>query len=105
MGHRSPRKNHPRLRWCPPCWRRGEEIKLTSRHVWGECPAVARTRSEVGIKDFQEACSRGGYSRQRSFREYLNGEGPEDECNNTDYMKRGRALAELQEVWIATWDP
>ena len=77
---------------------------LTSRHVWGECPEVAGTRNEVGIREFQELCHQSGYGSLRAFKEYLNGEGPDGQCTTAQYMARGRALETIQTNWIELWD-
>ena len=47
LGHRAPRRGHPRMKWCPACSRVDINARLSSLHVWGECVAMEDVREEV----------------------------------------------------------
>ena len=127
LGHKRPREDGSRYRWCPPCSTRGVAVQLTARqassprlhfspcilsllfaspiprHVLLECQAACATREETGIAEFMRQAKAAGRSRDSAAQLFLSGKDLEGEpIAAGEWLDRGAALKTLQEQWLAS---
>ena len=82
----------------------GSDVKLTPEHVLLNCDAVESARNRLGIAkfdtDFNKMCNKD----ETSFAAYVSGLSVNGEkVSVAEHLLRGKALQELQEVWLAVW--
>ena len=127
LGHKRPREDGSRYRWCPPCSTRGVAVQLTARqasssrlhfspcilsllfaspiprHVLLECQAACAAREETGIAEFLRQAKAAGRGRDSAAQLFLSGKDLEGEpIAAGEWLDRGAALKTLQEQWLAS---
>ena len=82
----------------------GADIRLTPQHVLLECAAVEDCRMRVGITDFARNFENNDYEDVTSYAAYVSGLSLDcKKVSVTEHLQRGRAIKELQSVWLAVW--
>ena len=82
----------------------GTDVKLTAQHVMMDCEAVESARVRLGIAKFVSDFEKLGNASDTAFSAYICGRSIYGEkVSVTDHLQRGKALKELQEVWLAVW--
>jgi hypothetical protein len=78
----------------------GGHFKLTPHHVLLECAAVESCRNRLGITVFAANFE----NKEDSYAAYVSGLSLDGkQVSVVEHLQRGRALKELQEVWLAVW--
>ena len=82
----------------------GGDIKLTPQHVLLECVAIESCRDRLGIADFARNFEKRGHEDDTSYAAYVSGLSIDCvKVSVAEHLQRGKALKELQEVWLAVW--
>jgi len=106
LGHKTPRADGVRHVWCPACRHLVHSpLRLTSRHVFLDCVAVAGTRDELGITHFVSEAREQGKSANTAYIYFVNGFDVRGaKVDSADPEQRGLILHELQEAWTQSWE-
>ena len=69
-----------------------------------ECVAIESARNRLGIAKFARDFEKMGHQDETSFSAYVSGLSLYGvKVSVTEHLQRGRAIKELQEVWLAVW--
>ena len=82
----------------------GADVRLTPQHVLLDCEAVLSTRDRLGINKFVCDFTKMGNEADEAFSAYVCGLSIYGEkLSVTEHLQRGKALKEIQEVWLKVW--
>ena len=69
-----------------------------------DCDAVESARNRLGIAKFNRDFGKAASQNETSFAAYVSGLSVTGEkVSVAEHLLRGKALKELQEVWLAVW--
>ena len=105
LGNRQPRPGFNRMSCCPVCTAPdGSDIKLTAQHVLLDCEAIESARDRLGITKFVKDFIQMQNEVDEAYSAYICGLSIYGEkVSVTEHLQRGKAVKELQEVWLAVW--
>ena len=82
----------------------GSDIKLTAQHVLIDCEAIESARDRLGITKFVKNFVQMQNEGDDAYSAYICGLSIYGEkVSVTEHLQRGKAVKELQEVWLAVW--